>query len=432
MKIISEQKIGMEEILEMIKSKRALLCDSVDTIVQPILDAVRVEGDSAICRYTQKFDGWAMTPETMRVTQEELEEAMDIIDPIVITDLKKCAENIRRFHDQTLVRKSRIVQSDGIRAWSVFRPLENVGLYVPGGSATYPSTVLMLAVPAQVAGVQNAFICTPASREGKCAPIVLVVADICGIKPENIFKIGGAQAIGAMAFGTQTVPKVCKIFGPGNGFVTEAKLLVQKYVPIDMPAGPSELAVIADEFQNPEWIAADLLSQLEHGPDSQTILITNNQKFAEAVMAELEKQSASLQRKEIIEKSMARSLIVVVKNWGEAISITNGYAPEHLEIVLKEKSEEDRLASLITNAGSVFLGKYSTEPLGDYATGPNHTLPTSGFAKSYSGLNASSFGRVMSIQRVSKKGCKKLADTVERLARMEGLDAHAEAVKKRQ
>lgn len=431
MEILSTKRTGLGSILEELGKRRALSDENISDIVQPILGAVRTDGDSAICVYTQKFDGWDATPRTLPVTQAEVDEAMKVVDPQTIKDLKLCAQNIRKFHNETLVRKSRIVNNKGITTWSEFRPLESVGLYVPGGSAAYPSTVLMLAIPAQVAGVQDIYLCTPASREGKCSPIVLVATNICGVKPSNIFKIGGAQAIGAMAYGTSTVPKVCKIFGPGNSFVTASKLLVQNQVPIDMPAGPSEVAVIADEFQNPEWIAADLLSQLEHGPDSQALLITKNQQFAEAVMVELTKQSDSLPREEIVQKSMARSLFVVVESWEDAISITNGYAPEHLEIVLKEKSEEDRLSSLVTNAGSIFLGEYSSEPLGDYATGPNHTLPTSGFAKSYSGLNASAFGRVMSVQRVSKDGCERLAGTVARIARMEGLEAHAQALIRR-
>nr|NIQ37679.1 histidinol dehydrogenase [Pseudomonadota bacterium] len=332
--------------------------------------------------------------------------------------------NVERFHRSHVRKREKSVATEkGVSVWREFRPIERVGLYIPGGKAAYFSTVLMLAVPAQIAGCREIIMSTPPSKDGQCNPAVLVAADLCGI--EKIYKIGGAQAIAAMAFGTETIPRVYKIFGPGSHYVTTAKLMVYGVVGIDMPAGPSELVVIADESAEPRWIAADLLAQLEHGEDSQGVLVTPSKICAERVTQEIKRQISGASRREIIRDSLRNSYVVIVKSIDEACAIANEYAPEHLGIIAKNGAG---ILKKIWNAGSVFLGGYSSASLGDYATGANHTLPTSGFARMFSPLSTQSFGKMMQVQKVSQEGIKNLRETVETLAIGEGLEAHRDAI----
>lgn len=395
---------------------------SVESAVRRIIIEVQRKGDAALFALTKKYDG--ATLKTLQVSKKEITEACKIESPEVIKALKSAKRNIERFERTTLLKREKPVETGkGVFVWREFRPIERVGLYIPGGTAAYPSTVLMLAVPAKLAGCKEIVLCVPPDKNGKVPSAVLVAADLCGIT--QIFKVGGAQAIAAMAYGTKSIPKVSKIFGPGNQYVTSAKLAVYGEVDIDMPAGPSEVLVFADDSANPAWVAADLLSQLEHGADSQAILVTYSRAFIERVAKEIKRQKAVLPRKTIIEKSLKKSFAIVADSFETAITFINEYAPEHLEIVLK--NEREALASVV-NAGSVFLGPYATEPLGDYATGANHTLPTSGFAKMFSALSTESFGKKIQMQRVTKRGIKNLKDAVATLAEREGLLAHKNAV----
>ena len=419
---LATQNESIDSILQKIQAARSK-DDDVSVRVRPILEAVRDRGDAALREFTERWDGVSL--DSFSVTPEEIKLAYTQISLSVLESLKEAKNAIELFH-KTHVRLNEepVETRPGVKVWREFRSIERVGLYVPGGTASYPSTVLMTAVPAQIAGCTRMVICTPANREGLCNPAVLVAADLCGVS--EIYKVGGAQAIAAMAYGTETVPKVYKIFGPGNQYVATAKIMVFGDVAIDQPAGPSEVAVIADESANPEWIAADLLSQLEHGGDSQALLLSTSEGFVQKVEEFMRRQMESLSRKIIIEESFARSFAVVVKSMDEAIELINGYAPEHLEIVVEQG--EAGILSRIVNAGSIFLGPYSSEPLGDYATGSNHTIPTSGGAKMFSALSTESFGKMVQIQKVSLEGIQSLRKTVETLAYCEGLDAHARAV----
>ncbi len=413
----------LDVILETLREKRSYTQDKeiVET-TRGILDQVRKEGDKALFRLIAHYDRLQLS--SLQVASSELKGAASQISVSLLKALKKSKENIAKFHKQTLrLKEKQVTTQKGVSVWREFRPIERVGLYVPGGKAAYPSTVLMLAVPAIIAGCKDVILCTPASSDGKCNLAVLAAANLCGIT--KIFKVGGAGAIAAMAYGTETIPKVSKIFGPGNTYVTTAKMLVFGQVSIDMPAGPSEVAVIADESANPRWVAADLLSQLEHGEDSQSVLVTFSAGFAERVIQEMKAQMQALSRREIIKRSLEKSFAVVVRSLDEACRVVNEYAPEHLEIVVKN---ELAILKKINNAGSIFLGRYTNEPLGDYATGANHTLPTSGFAKMFPALSTESFGKMIQVQKVSKEGIGNLKETVETMASSEGLDAHRNAV----
>lgn len=421
MRIVSTQKLGLEEISRRLRRKRRSDV-GVERAVKDIIASVRSEGDRALVDLAQRFDGVKLR--SLAVSKGEINEAYKSVDTRLMRALKRAKRNIGRFHRSHLQRRERPVETEkGVKVWREFRPIERVGLYIPGGRAAYSSTVLMLAVPARIAGCQEVVMSTPPGRDGRCSPAVLVAADLCGI--ERIFKIGGAQAIAAMAFGTETVPRVYKIFGPGNQYVTTAKMLVYGSVDIDMPAGPSELLVIADHSADPHWIAADLVAQLEHGEDSQGLLLTPSEMLAQRVVQEMKKQIKRSPRSEIIRKSLRKSYAIVVNSLDEACTISNQYAPEHLEIVAKNGAW---VLNRITNAGSVFLGKYTSEALGDYATGANHTLPTSGFSKMYAPLSTESFGKMMQVQRVSRRGIENLRETVETLAISEGLEAHKNAI----
>ena len=393
--------------------------------VQKILDDVRQNGDKALINYTKQFDNANL--ESLEVTKEEIAEAA----PLLSVELKQAIEmsrrNIWKFHSEQQHDYDEIQTSPGVYCWQKAVPIEKVGFYIPGGSAPLFSTVLMLGIPAQIAECKEVILCTPPNAEGKIHPAILYAAKVAGI--HRIFKVGGAQAIAAMAFGTETVPKVYKIFGPGNQYVTAAKQLVSlREVAIDMPAGPSEVEVIADETANPVFVAADLLPQAEHGADSQVLLVTTSEKLVEQVKDQLLIQLNKLPRKEIAEKALENSKIIVVKSLEEAIAFTNEYAPEHLIISTKSYMV---VSENIVNAGSVFLGNMTPESAGDYASGTNHTLPTNGYAKAYNGVNLDSFIRKITFQQLTPEGLTNLSNAIILMAENEGLQGHANAVKLR-
>ncbi len=421
MKILYTQHTRLEEVAKKLRIRQRRRAD-VEKSVKTIIARVKSKGDRALFEFAKKFDGLSLP--SLVVSRREIDQAFKEVDTRVLGALKRAKRNIERFHRHHVQRKERPVETEkGVKVWREFRPIERVGLYIPGGRASYCSTVLMLGVPARIAGCKEVVMSTPPSVGGRCNPAVLVAANLCGI--ERIFKTGGAQAIAAMAFGTETVPRVYKIFGPGNRYVTTAKMLVYGVVDIDMPAGPSELLVIADQNAEPRWIAADFLAQLEHGEDSQSVLVTPSKMLAESVVQEMKRQMDRSSRREIIKKSLRRSFAIVVDSLYEACVIANEYAPEHLGILAKT---ETGILNRITNAGSIFLGRYTSETLGDYATGANHTLPTSGFSRTFSPLSTESFGKMIQVQRVSRQGIENLRETVETLAISEGLDGHRNSI----
>jgi len=393
----------------------------VETISE-IINTVKDEGDFAVKNYSLKFHGFA--PENLWVTEDEIENSKKKVNKSLRNAILLAKKNIEKFHRKQFEKIKKIETSPGVFCWRKSVPVEKVGLYIPGGSAPLFSTLLMLAIPAKIAGCKNIFVTTPSNKNGEVDPAVLFVAHILGIK--NIYKGGGAQAIAAMAYGTQTVEKVDKIFGPGNQYVTCAKKIVNiNGVSIDMLAGPSELAIYADETCDPEFVAADLLSQAEHGADSQVILVAVNKQIIEEVIQEIHKQLPELPRLEIIEKSFLNRRFLVMEDVKDAFNFLNRYAPEHL-IIASENAE--LLAENVINAGSVFLGNYSPESAGDYASGTNHSLPTNGLAKTVSGVSVDSFVKKITFQKLKKSGIKNIGNTVETMASAEGLLAHKNAV----
>ena len=391
--------------------------------ITPILADVSKNGVKAFRKYTAEFDKVSL--EKFAVSEQEKYFALNQIDTAVFDAIKLAAENITAFHRKQLQPAEKIETMPGIICWRKNVGIEKVGLYIPGGTAPLFSTVLMLSIPAILAGCREIVICTPPSAEGKIHPAILVAASYIGIK--KVYKIGGVQAIAAMTFGTETIPKVNKIFGPGNQYVTAAKQLAQKYgVAIDMPAGPSEVAVFADKTAEPSFVAADLLSQAEHGIDSQVLLVTDHEPIIELVQMELKRQLKGLPRKEFAEKALENSKTVLVDGRPEAMELLNEYAPEHLILSCDAPAE---MAEQVINAGSVFLGHYSPESVGDYASGTNHTLPTGGYAKTYSGVSVDSFVKKITFQYLSEEGLHNIGDAVETMAEAEGLRAHAEAVR---
>lgn len=390
--------------------------------VQTVLDQIRQYGDSAVKAFEEKFDKIRL--DSLAVSEAEMAEAEGLVADDLKEALKLAHANIEKFHAAQKFEGERVETAPGVVCWQKSVAIEKVGLYIPGGTAPLFSTVLMLATPAKIAGCKEIVLCTPPNREGKVNPAILMAAKIAGVN--RIFKAGGVQAIGAMAYGTESVPKVSKIFGPGNQFVMAAKQQVSLHeVAIDMPAGPSEVAVVADDTANPVFVAADLLSQAEHGVDSQVILITNSEALAERVNEEVDRQLALLPRKEIAEKSLEYSKLIIVKDMDEVLEMTNEYAPEHLILAIKDYTS---FADRVVNAGSVFLGNYSCESAGDYASGTNHTLPTSGYAKAYSGVNLDSFCRKITFQELTAEGIRSIGPAVERMAAAEQLDAHKNAM----
>ena len=406
---------------ELLKRPELDVASLFDT-VRSVLDDVKHSGDIAVKMYGEKFDKVRL--ESLQVSDSELEEAKKLVSDDLKEAILVAYNNIRIFHTEQRFESKKVETTLGVTCWQKAMPIEKVGLYVPGGTAPLFSTVLMLAVPAQIAGCKEIVLCTPPNREGKIHPAILFAAITAGVN--KIFKIGGIQAIAAMSYGTESVPKVYKIFGPGNQYVTAAKQLVSlKDVAIDMPAGPSEVEVIADDTANPAFVASDLLSQAEHGADSQSILVTTSEALLEQVMAEVRSQLAALPRKELASKSLDNSRLILLKSMEEVIELTNMYAPEHLIIETKDYHE---ISEQIVNAGSVFLGHYTPESAGDYASGTNHTLPTNGYAKAYSGVNLDSFIKKITFQEISQVGISALGKTIEVMATNEQLDAHKNAV----
>jgi histidinol dehydrogenase len=394
----------------------------IKRIVKPILKKVKEKGDKALRLFAFEYDHVEL--DNILVSSSEIEGIEKNIDKKTREAIKTAYDNIKKFHEAQLTDILEVETTQGVICRRKNVPVERVGLYVPGGSAPLFSTVLMLAIPAKIAGCREIVICTPPDINGKVHPLILYAAKLTGV--DKIAKVGGAQAIGALAFGTESVPKVDKIFGPGNQYVTAAKLIVnQKGTAIDMPAGPSEVAVIADHTAFPEFIAADLLSQAEHGIDSQVVLITTSEELIKKVIKEIKVLSETLPRKHIIEKSLLNSRFFLVENLDVAVELSNAYAPEHL-IISTEK--EDSIAEKIINAGSVFLGNYTPESAGDYASGTNHTLPTYGHARSHSGVSVDSFVKKITFQKISKKGLRNLGPAIEIMAEKEELDAHKLAV----
>lgn len=392
-----------------------------DTVLG-VLSDIRARGDEAVKEYELKFDKVALT--SLAVTEAEMDEAEKLVGEELKGAIQLAHDNIEKFHREQVFHGKKVETQPGVVCWQKSVAIENVGLYIPGGTAPLFSTVLMLATPAKIAGCKNIVLCSPPNKEGKLHPAILVAARIAGVN--RIYKIGGVQAIGAMAYGTESVPKVSKIFGPGNQFVTAAKQEVSLHdVAIDMPAGPSEVAVMADDSANAEFVAADLLSQAEHGVDSQAVMFTDSKQLAEDVNSEVERQLALLPRKDIAAQSLQYSRIIVVNNLEEVIDITNEYAPEHLILAMKDYM---KVADKVVNAGSVFLGNYSCESAGDYASGTNHTLPTSGYAKAYSGVNLDSFCRKITFQELTAEGVRSIGRAVELMAGAEQLDAHKRAM----
>ena len=416
--ISNPDKSQWQEILK----RPVMNTENLFDTVRSVIDRVKEEGDPAVLDYEEKFDKVVLA--SLAVSEEEQQEAENLVSEDLKAAIRLAKQNIETFHAAQRFEGKKVQTQPGVTCWQKAVAIEKVGLYIPGGTAPLFSTVLMLAVPARIAGCKEIVLCTPPGRDGKVHPAVLFAAKVAGVN--RIFKAGGIQAIAAMAYGTESVPKVYKIFGPGNQYVTAAKQLVSlRDVAIDMPAGPSEVEVLADETANPIFVAADLLSQAEHGVDSQAILITTSVELQQAVKVEVERQLALLPRKEIAEKSLANSKPIVVDSMTEAIELTNAYAPEHLII---ETEDYLSVAERIVNAGSVFLGSLTPESAGDYASGTNHTLPTNGYAKAYSGVSLDSFIRKITFQEIKPEGLNIIGPAIELMAANEQLDAHKNAV----
>ncbi len=397
----------------------------LNATVKRVLDDVKAHGDAAVKRYEHQFDHVEL--DGLAVSEAEIDEAIQLISPELKASLELAHHNISVFHEAQRFEGQKIETAPGVVCWQKSVPIEKVGLYIPGGTAPLFSTVLMLATPAKIAGCREIVLCTPPNREGKVNPAILAAARIAGVS--KIFKAGGVQAIGAMAYGTESVPKVYKIFGPGNQFVMTAKQQVSLHdVAIDMPAGPSEVCVIADAKSNPVFVAADLLSQAEHGTDSQVMLITTSEDMLNRVKDETERQLERLPRKEIAAKTLENSQLVLVHDTDEAMALSNCYAPEHLIIATEDY---EQLAQKVVNAGSVFLGPWACESAGDYASGTNHTLPTHQYALAYNGVNLDSYNRKVTFQHLSKEGIKSIGKAVVCMAENEQLEAHAEAMRVR-
>ena len=417
-KILYPNQAEWAEILK----RPVLNMETLRGTVCEVLDKVKAEGDKAVIEYEERFDKVQL--ESLAVTDEEMKEAEKEVPIELKVAILLAQRNIYTFHKKQKFEGKKVETMEGVTCWQKAVGIEKVGLYIPGGTAPLFSTVLMLAVPARVAGCKEIVLCTPPNKEGKIHPAILYAAQVSGVS--KIFKAGGVQAIGAMAYGTESVPKVYKIFGPGNQYVMAAKQQVSLHdVAIDMPAGPSEVEVIADETANPAFVAADLLSQAEHGVDSQVVLITTSEKLLNEVEYEVQHQLSRLPRWQMAEKSLANSKLILVKDMEEAIAMTNEYAPEHLII---ETSNYMELAEKVVNAGSVFLGSYTPESAGDYASGTNHTLPTNGYAKAYSGVSLDSFIRKITFQEINCEGIQNIGPAIEVMAANEQLDAHKNAV----
>lgn len=417
-KIVNPSKESWGEIL-----KRPVLdASSLEERIIPVLHKVKNEGDKALFEFTKTFDGVELTD--LLVSKAEFDEASSLVSEELKAAINYAKKNIEVFHEAQQTDVVKIETTPGVVCWRESRAIDKVGLYIPGGTAPLFSTILMLVIPAKIAGCKEIVLCTPPNKEGKVHPAILYTANLLGVS--TLAKVGGSQAIAAMAYGTESVPQVYKIFGPGNQYVTGAKQLVNKEgIAIDMPAGPSEVAVVADETANPAFVAADLLSQAEHGIDSQVILLSTSEAVVDAVIVEINKQVEELPRKEMALKALENSRSIVISSMDDMIDMMNDYAPEHL---ILEVANYDSLISRVQNAGSVFLGHYTPESAGDYASGTNHTLPTNGYAMAYSGVSLDSFVKKITFQEISKSGIQQLGRTIEVMAEEEQLIAHKNAV----
>jgi len=396
--------------------------NSLQNIVSDILQEVKNKKDQALLDFTERFDGVKLS--SLLVSEAEIQKADGLIDEGLKDAVQLAKQNIETFHAAQLITEKKVDIVEGVKCWRKSVGIDKVGLYIPGGTAPLFSTILMLGVPATLAGCKEIILCTPPNKEGEVHPAIIYVAQLVGI--QKIFKVGGAQAVAAMAYGTETIPAVNKIFGPGNQFVTKAKEMVQQQgVAIDMPAGPSEVLVIADKTAQPAFVAADLLSQAEHGADSQVILLSNDEEVIDQTMVEIEQQLKQLPRKEVAAKSLENSRAILLESMDKCLVFSNQYAPEHLILA---SDNADSLVDKVTNAGSVFIGHYSCESAGDYASGTNHTLPTNGYAKSYSGVSIDSFVKKITFQKLTKQGLQTIGSAIEKMAEAEGLMAHKNAV----
>lgn len=417
-KIYNPNKSDWSELLK----RPTQTLETIEDTVNEIFNDVQRRGDQAISKYTELFDGAFLS--NIEVTSDEIKAASKRIPEDLKNAIKTAKNNIETFHAAQKTERVTVQTSKGIDCWQEKRPIQKVGLYIPGGTAPLFSTVLMLAVPAQIAGCKEIVLCSPPNKEGKIANEILYTAQLCGVT--KVIKVGGIQAIAGLTFGTNTIPQVYKIFGPGNQFVTVAKQLATKYgVAIDMPAGPSELLVVADDSAKANYVASDLLSQAEHGADSQVILVSTSKSFINEVAIEIEKQIKELPRRDMTQKAIDNSKLIYVESDEIAIEMINAYAPEHFIICTKK---DDFYIENIENAGSVFIGNYTPESAGDYASGTNHTLPTNGFSKAYSGVNLDSFTKSITFQKISKEGILNIGRTIELMAEAEGLQAHKNAV----
>jgi histidinol dehydrogenase len=418
MNLIELNKNNWQSLLE----RPTKSVEDIENTVDQIFKDVAVNGDAAITRYTNIFDG--VTLENMIVSQEEINSASSVVSSELKGAIQLAKNNIEVFHTAQKTAKVSVETTPGVFCWQEKRAINKIGLYIPGGTAPLFSTVLMLAIPAKIADCKEIVLCSPPDKNGKINPAVLYAAQLCGVT--KIYKVGGIQAIAAMTFGTDSIAKVSKIFGPGNQYVTVAKQLATKYgIAIDMPAGPSELLIVADGSSNPAFVASDLLSQAEHGADSQVILVADTEQVIKNVLVEVDLQTNELPRKEVVKKALESSRAILIEKPEDALSFINDYAPEHLII---STNNDDFFVDRITNAGSVFIGKYTPESAGDYASGTNHTLPTNGYSKAYSGVNLDSFMKSITFQKISKAGLKNIGNAIELMAEAEGLQAHKNAV----
>ena len=417
-KIFSPKKAEWEEILR----RPTQTFEDIEKTVSEIFGEVKSKGDEAVLRYTELFDG--TRPEKFRVSEKEIQNAAQQVSEELKRAIQLAKKNIEAFHAAQKTGKVSVETMAGVNCWQEKKPIQKIGLYIPGGTAPLFSTILMLAVPAKIAGCEEIIMCTPPDKQGNINPAILYTAQLCGI--DKVFKVGGIQAIAGMTFGTESLPKVYKIFGPGNQFVTVAKQMATKYsVAIDMPAGPSELLVLADDSADAAFVASDLLSQAEHGKDSQVILVSLSKKLLQEVEQEVERQLQQLPRKQIAAAAIENSRLIFTEDPKMALELINEYGPEHLIIATKDTNF---FVNGVINAGSVFIGNNTPESAGDYASGTNHTLPTNGYAKQYSGVNLDSFTKTVSFQEISKEGIKRIGPAIELMAEAEGLQAHKNAV----
>ena len=426
-RLIEGTSENLKDVCEQLGLRSKMQKSDVVSVVQEVLDDIKENGDEAVLKYTRKFDGADLTPETMRVTKEEIDSAIEEIEPDLLRIIRKAAENIRTFHERQREEGFMMDTAKGSKIGVRVRPLATAGVYVPGGTAPLPSTVLMDVIPASVAGVKRIVFCTPPRKDGTIAPVILAAASIAGAT--EIYKVGGAQAIGAMAYGTETIPRVDKICGPGNIFVNTAKRLVYGQVDIDMFAGPSEILIIADKTADPEFVAADMLSQAEHDKIASAIVLTDDRELAEKVLASSDRRSEQALRKDILERSLQTyCAIIVCDDLDTAVAFSEEIAPEHLELCV---ADPEAMLDKINNAGAVFLGNYSPEPLGDYFAGPNHTLPTSGTSRFFSPLNTGDFYKKMSVINYNEESLREVYEDVAKFADSEGLTCHAESLRTR-